>query len=286
MWLKCPLSRNVREQITAPVDRYYSSGSEPMTELKTIILLIVCMPWGLSCGGAPSPQTRTVGDAPPEVVETVTTESASPAVSNPTAAETSEISDIEEKKSLEIAQVEKLRADYLEMGFSSELAALLAETRIDFSVPDKFEKVEAVENNYWPYSFGLVARSGKVEVRIKVLPGENMGSAENGGNVSTANELMNVIIRLNGANLVSDIQDHPGSEASSRFNASQYTTGTFQPVEDFSSRPIASAGLIYKEGYGRIVVVTLMDSLDDEETRTEWITGANSIRFAETPDGE
>ncbi len=252
-----------------------------MTDLKTILLLIVGLPWAFACGGAPAQQSSTLQKNEPEV-ESEATQSSTAAEDDPSPA-AEEVNEIEEKKSLELAVIEELRIGYLDKGFSRELAALLAETRIDFAVPDKFEKVEPVQNNYWEYNIGLVAKSGKVEVRIKVLPGENVGTAENGGNASTANELMNVIIRLNGANLVSDIQDHPGSEASSRFNASQYTTGTFQPVTDFSDKPIGSAGLIYKEGYGRIIVVTLMDSLADEETRTEWITGANAIRFMEDP---
>lgn len=252
-----------------------------MTDLKTILLLIMGLPWVFACGGAPTQQSSTPQKIEPEVEQTGTESSA--VVKDDPSSGSEEATEIEEKKSLEIAVIEELRTGYLDKGFSRELSALLAETRIDFAVPDKFEKVEPVQNNYWAYNIGLVAKSGKVEVRIKVLPGENVGSAENGGNASNANELMNVIIRLNGANLVSDIQEHPGSEASSRFNASQYTTGTFQPVADFSDKPIGSAGLIYKEGYGRIIVVTLMDSLDDEETRTEWITGANAIRFMEDP---
>jgi hypothetical protein len=252
-----------------------------MKDLKTILLLIAGLPWAFACGGAPAPQSSTPQKIETEV-ESAATQSGTAADDDSSPA-AEEVTEIEEKKSLELAVIEELRTGYLDKGFSPELAALLAETRIDFTVPDKFEKVEPVQNNYWEYNIGLVAKSGKVEVRIKVLPGENVGTAENGGNASTANELMNVIIRLNGANLVSDIQDHPGSEASSRFNASRYTTGTFQPVTDFSDKPIGSAGLIYKEGYGRIIVVTLMDSLDDEETRTEWITGANAIRFMEDP---
>ena len=194
--------------------------------------------------------------------------------------------EIVEKKQVKVSLEARLKAQYIEMGLPESIASLLSETRVEFLIPEQFDAVAPIENSLWDYDYALKAKSGKVEVRFKVLPGENVATEQNGGNVSTANELMNVIIRLNGAALVSNMQEHPKSEASSRFNASSYTTGTFQPVPDFSDMLIASAGLIYREGHGRVIVVTLMDSLDDPVTRTEWITGANAIRFAEEEEEE
>lgn len=191
--------------------------------------------------------------------------------------------EIVDSKEVEISFAEQLRVHYEEMGLPAELVSLLVAARVEFVIPEQFDGVLPEANALWQYDYALKAKSGKVHVLFKILPGENTASADNGGNVSTANELMNVIIRLNGANLVADMQEHPGTEASSRFNASSYITGTFQPVPEFSAMSLASAGLIYREGRGRIVVVTLMDSMEDGITRTEWITGANAIRFAEDP---
>ena len=228
------------------------------------------------CGG--TAVKNTAGTIPVETADK------SDAVVEPDTQDTVEIVD---SKEVEVTLVAQLRAHYEEMGLPTALVSLLADNRVEFVVPDKFDAVAAKENAFWDYDYGLKSKSGKVDVRFKILPGENVASEQNGGNVSTANELMNVIIRLNGANLVADIQEHPKSEASSRFNADSYTTGTFQPVPEFSNKEIASAGLIYKAGRGRIIVVTLMESMEDDEARTEWITGANAIRFAEDPaDGE
>ncbi|MBN2530081.1 MAG: hypothetical protein JXR76_27065 [Deltaproteobacteria bacterium] len=230
----------------------------------------------LGCGAPSQTQTETIPVAVPPSADVPEVTQRDP---EPQSADT----DIEETKEVKVDLTAQLRAHYQEMALPDDVISVLAEARVEFVIPDLFEKAAAVKNDFWQYDYGLVARSGKVEVRFKVLPGENTGTTMSGNKVNAANELINVIIRLNGAELVADIQEHPKSEASSRFNASSYTTGTFQPVPGFSSKQIASAGLIYKEGYGRVIVVTLMDSMEDDEARTEWITGANALRFVEEP---
>ena len=233
------------------------------------------------CGGASPSQTETTPAAsapPPKAASADMVVKEAPAPQMAT--------EVTETKEVKVDVEARLRARYQEMALPSPLVELLAKTRVEFVIPEQFEKASPIENDLWQYDFALVARSGKVEVRFKILPGENTGKTMSGSKINAANELINVIIRLNGASLVADIQEHPKSEASSRFNASTYTTGTFQPVPEFSSKEIASAGLIYKEGYGRLIVVTLMDSMEDDETRTEWITGANAMRFIEEDFGQ
>ncbi|MBN2340685.1 MAG: hypothetical protein JXX29_00915 [Deltaproteobacteria bacterium] len=238
--------------------------------LKTGLLTLLTFV-GLNCGGAPADTATT-----PE------NETGEPTTVSSNEDETV----IVENRQLEVALEEQLRSRYEEMSLPTAFIDKLVAARVELVIPDSFDGALPIGNDVWEYDYGLVSKSGKVDVRIKVLPGEITEKNAQGNVISVTNELMTTMIRLNGANLVADIQDHPATEASSRFNATKYTTGTFQPIPAFSDKPIASAGIFYKEGYGRVIVVALLNNLEDGETRTEWITGANAMRFADEPGEE
>lgn len=237
------------------------------------ICLVVSLSCFFGCGSAAPAQDGTT----PNAVTVVKKESQTvPATTSPQQTE------IVETPEVVITVEAQLRATYEEMGLPNTVVDALAQCHVEFVVPEQFTTKEAVTNELWQYDYGLEATSGKVEIRFKVIPGDIKSNPEKSAKATIANELMNTLIRLNGANLVSDMQDHPKTEASSRFNADGYTTGTFQPVSEFSDKSIASAGIFYKQGVGRVIVISLMDDLSDETTRTEWITGANALRFAES----
>jgi hypothetical protein len=179
----------------------------------------------------------------------------------------------------------KLRNKYLEMGLSENFSDLLSKMGLDFVIPAQFEAVAGEQNSIWEYDYALVAKSKKVEIRFKVIPGELKlpeGVAYspdlNSQRIVSMN-LLNTIIRINGASLVADIQNFPETEARSRFNAHAYTTATFVPDKKFANYEIGSAGVFFKEGVGKVFIVALLNGMDDPQTRVEWITGANSIRF-------
>lgn len=245
-----------------------------MNILFRLLVLFCCVSILSGCGGS-APQGETT---PMSQSEESTDAATRPATDSPP-----EETTIVENKQLVVAFKEQLKSKYEEMSLPTSFIDLLVKARVEFVIPEQFEGAEPVANNVWQYDYRLTSKTGKVDILIKIFPGEITEKNVQGNIITASNELMTIMIRLNGAELVADIQDHPQSEASSRFNATMYTTGTFQPISAVSDKPIASAGIFYKEGYGRVVVISLMDDLSDGDTRTEWITGANALRFADNP---
>ncbi len=194
---------------------------------------------------------------------------------------------IEERPLFQVALEAELYEKYQSMGLPDELGRLLAQTHVEFNIPDTFELAAFEDNPLWQYDCALKAKSGKVEIRFRVVKGElappeGVAGAEGmAPEKIIAMDLMNVLMTLNGANLVADMQTHPAEEARTRFNAEAYTTATFAPVPEFAPYEIGSAGVFYRQGLGKVIVISLLNGMNDPQSRTEWVTGANAMRFAD-----
>ncbi|MBN2803667.1 MAG: hypothetical protein JXR91_11270 [Deltaproteobacteria bacterium] len=194
--------------------------------------------------------------------------------------------EITENSKLVVTLEAKLEKKYRDMKLSDEINELLVSHHIDFNIPEGFKLKDFSSNSVWDYDLSIIAESSNVEIRFKIMDDEPEYFKDNKGDSidpskAVSNELMALLMKLNGGSLIADMQQHPEIEAKTRFNAACYSTASFEPAAEFATYEIGSAGIFYKEGHGRVIVISLINGFNIPQSRTEWSGGSTAMRFVE-----